>query len=107
MGWQDDPVASAATAGTPAWAADPVVKTVRNFDAINGEAVPTGSAYAKAAQSPIATPDQNSNSPVGSEISSMLSNALSGTGKAQARSVTSSAMSPPRFRHWRFQVPIP
>jgi len=54
----------------------------RNFDAVNGEMVPTGSAYAKAAQSPIATPDPNSSSPVGSEIGAMLSNAASGAGKA-------------------------
>ena len=56
----------------------------RNFDAVNGEMVPTGSAYAKAAQSPIATPDPNSNSPVGSEIGAMVSNYLAGRGKAIA-----------------------
>lgn len=82
MGWQDDPVATETPKGAPAWAADPVVKTVHSFDAIHGEVVPSDSAYAKAAQSPIATADSNSNSPVGSEISAMLSNAASGAGKA-------------------------
>lgn len=55
---------------------------VRSFDSTPGGIVPTGSAAAKAYQTPIATPDQNSNSPVDSEISSMVSNALSGAGKA-------------------------
>ena len=55
---------------------------VRSFDAINGEMVPTGSAYAKAAQSPIARADPNSISPVESEIGAIASNALSGAGKA-------------------------
>lgn len=54
----------------------------RSFDIVNGEQVPTGSPAAVAAQSPIARPDPNSNSPVGSEIGAMFSNALSGTGKA-------------------------
>lgn len=81
MSWQDDPIASSAT---PAWAADPVVKTVRSFDATPAGIVPTGSAAAKAYETPIATPDPNSSSPVGSEIGSMLSNAASGAGKAFA-----------------------
>lgn len=54
----------------------------RSFDSTPGGLVPTGSVAAKAAQSPIATPDPTSSSPVDSEISSMLSNAASGTGKA-------------------------
>lgn len=56
--------------------------TARSFDLVNGEQVPTGSPAALAAQSPIARPDPNSSSPVGSEIAAMFSNALSGTGKA-------------------------
>lgn len=54
----------------------------RSFDIVNGEQVPTGSPAALAAQSPIARPDPNSSSPVGSEIGAMASNAFSGAGKA-------------------------
>jgi len=61
----------------------PVVKApARSFDYINGELVPTGSAYAQAAQSPIARADPTSANPVESEIGAMASNALSGAGKA-------------------------
>lgn len=53
-----------------------------SFDLVNGQQVPTGSPAAKAAQSPLAHADPNSSSPVGSEISAMIQNALSGAGKA-------------------------
>jgi hypothetical protein len=56
--------------------------SVRSYDLVNGQPVPTGSAVAKEAESPIARPDPNSSSPVGSEISAMLQNAASGAGKA-------------------------
>jgi hypothetical protein len=88
MGWQDAPiVGAAAPASTPAWASAPVVHRFGSGaagmqDVVGAETVPTGSAYAQAQQSPIARPDQNSNSPVGSEIGAMASNAFSGTGKA-------------------------
>jgi hypothetical protein len=65
---------------SPPW--QDYARHVQNFDATRNGVVPTGSPAAVAAQSPIATPDQGSNTPVASEISSMLSNAASGAGKA-------------------------
>lgn len=79
MSWQDDPVVSQASTG---WQSDPVVHpAVRSFDAVNGYAVPTGSAAAHAAYSPIAQANPNSNSPVGSEIGAILENMRAGAGK--------------------------
>ena len=72
----------------PAASADPwaqfkdAAPAVRNFDLVNGEQVPTGSAYAKAAQSPIAQADPNSAHPMLSELGAALENMRAGYGKS-------------------------
>jgi len=83
MGWQDDPVASGVSTG---WQSDPVVHRYGSGaagmkDAINGYEVPSGSAAALQARSPIAQADPNSSSPVGSEIGAILENMRAGAGK--------------------------